>query len=75
MQPWIDNVSSVMMAWYLGNECGNAIADVRKSSFHSPRPTVFTSLVVFGKVNPSGKLPLTLPRRIEDTPSFAAFGK
>jgi beta-glucosidase len=26
--PWIDDVSSVIHAWYGGNECGNAIADV-----------------------------------------------
>jgi beta-glucosidase len=26
--------------------------------------------VVYGKVNPAGRLPLTLPLRIEDSPSF-----
>jgi beta-glucosidase len=26
--PWINNVASVLQCWYLGNETGNAIADV-----------------------------------------------
>ncbi|KIJ29147.1 glycoside hydrolase family 3 protein [Sphaerobolus stellatus SS14] len=55
--PWVDSVPALVHAWYLGNETGNAIADI-----------------LFGKVNPSGKLSLTFPRRLEDVPSYGHFG-
>ncbi|CAI6087209.1 unnamed protein product [Clonostachys chloroleuca] len=54
--PWIDRASSVVQAWFGGNECGNGIADV-----------------LFGKVNPAAKLPLTIPRRIADNPAALSF--
>jgi beta-glucosidase len=54
--PWADKVSSIVQAWYGGNETGNAIADV-----------------LYGDVNPSGKLPLSFPIRIEDNPAFLNY--
>ncbi|KZL64654.1 beta-glucosidase [Colletotrichum tofieldiae] len=30
--------------------------------------------VVFGRINPSGKLPMTFPARLEDNPAFLSFG-
>ncbi|HEX5690981.1 MAG TPA: glycoside hydrolase family 3 C-terminal domain-containing protein, partial [Roseiflexaceae bacterium] len=54
--PWIDKVAGVLQAWYPGQECGNAIADV-----------------LFGAVNPSGKLPQSFPVRLEDNPAFLNY--
>ena len=54
--PWIDRVPALLQAWYGGNECGNAIADV-----------------LFGDVNPSGKLPLSFPVRNKDNPAYLNF--
>ncbi len=50
--PWIENVASVVEAWYIGSEAGEAIADV-----------------LFGDVNPSGKLPFTFPLALADSPA------
>jgi len=55
--PWINSVNALLHTWYLGNETGNAIADV-----------------LFGKVNPSGKMSMTFPRRMEDVPSYLNYG-
>ena len=54
--PWLDSVASVLEAWYTGQECGNAIADV-----------------LFGDVNPSGKLSQTFPMRVEDNPAYINY--
>lgn len=54
--PWLDRVAGVIQAWYPGQECGNAIADV-----------------LFGDANPSGKLPQTFPRRLEDNPAYINY--
>lgn len=54
--PWINEVPSLVHAWYGGNETGNAIADV-----------------LFGDTNPSAKLPLSFPKRLQDNPAYLSY--
>ena len=56
MAPWIDRTSGVMMAWYQGQEGGDAIAEL-----------------ITGKVSPSGKLPFTIEKRLEDNPTYGNY--
>ena len=44
LMPWAGQVAGIVMAWYPGQENGNALAQV-----------------LFGDVNPSAKLPVTIP--------------
>ncbi|KAG2013345.1 cellulose-binding beta-glucosidase [Coprinopsis cinerea AmutBmut pab1-1] len=55
--PWANSASTILQAFYGGDDLGNALADV-----------------LFGVVNPSAKLPLTFPLRLEDVPSHGSFG-
>jgi len=48
-----DHANSLIEGWYLGEQGGNALADV-----------------LFGDVNPGGKLPLTVPRSVGQLPMF-----
>ncbi|WP_062076811.1 beta-glucosidase [Demequina globuliformis] len=49
--PWLEQASTVVWAWFPGQEAGHALADV-----------------LAGDVEPSGRLPWTLPARDEDVP-------
>lgn len=51
---WMDKVSSILMAYYPGQEGGTAIAEI-----------------LFGDVNPSGKLPFVLPFNESDLPQVS----
>ena len=48
-----EQADALVEGWYLGEQGGNAMADV-----------------LFGDVNPGGKLPVTIPRSVGQLPSF-----
>lgn len=50
---WEDNVDSILMAFYPGQEGGTAIAEI-----------------IYGDINPSGKLPYVVPQNEEDLPKI-----
>ncbi len=52
LMPWAGQVAAVLMAWYPGQENGNALARV-----------------LFGDVNPSAKLPVTIPASSNQVPT------
>ncbi|MFD2176858.1 beta-glucosidase family protein [Veronia pacifica] len=52
-EKWRQKVPAILMAWYAGEQGGNALADI-----------------LFGKVNPSAKLPCSFPRGNDDLPYF-----
>ncbi|HLP18382.1 MAG TPA: glycoside hydrolase family 3 C-terminal domain-containing protein [Bacteroidota bacterium] len=56
MTGWNNTVPAILEAWFGGQECGTAIADI-----------------LFGDVNPSGKLPATFPKSWQDCPAFGNY--
>ena len=50
--PWLNQVASVVDAWYPGQSSGTSLADV-----------------LFGKVDPSGHLPVTFPTSLSQVPA------
>ncbi|WP_158862069.1 glycoside hydrolase family 3 protein [Leifsonia sp. AG29] len=50
--PWLNQVKSVIEAWYPGDQQGTALAKL-----------------IYGDVNFTGKLPMTFPKSLADTPT------
>lgn len=53
---WLDNIPALIQAWYPGQECGNAVANI-----------------LFGRENPSGKLPVTFIKQWPDNPCYTNY--
>ncbi|MEP6833366.1 MAG: glycoside hydrolase family 3 N-terminal domain-containing protein [Gemmatimonas sp.] len=48
-----EKVPAIVECWYLGQECGHAVAEV-----------------LFGDLNPGGKMPISVPRTVGHLPAF-----
>ena len=48
-----EKADAILEGWYLGQETGNAVADI-----------------LFGRVNPGGKLPISIPRSVGQLPIY-----
>ena len=56
MASWIDSAKAVLLAWYPGQEGGQAIAEI-----------------ISGKISPSGRLPISIERKLEDNPTYGNY--
>ena len=56
MESWIDSAKAVLLAWYPGQEGGQAIAEI-----------------ISGKISPSGRLPISIERKLEDNPTYGSY--
>ena len=64
----LHNGSPVVMPWQ------NQVKGILEAYLGGQEIGAAEDNVLFGKVNPSGKLAETFPKRLEDTPAFLSFG-
>lgn len=53
---WMDSAKAILLAWYPGQEGGQAIAEI-----------------LTGKLSPSGRLPISIERKLEDNPTWGSY--
>ncbi len=56
MESWLDSAKAVLLAWYPGQQGGQAIAEI-----------------LSGKLSPSGHLPISIERKLEDNPTWGNY--
>ncbi|MBQ9138580.1 MAG: glycoside hydrolase family 3 C-terminal domain-containing protein [Alistipes sp.] len=56
MASWMDSAKAILLAWYPGQEGGQAIAEI-----------------ISGKISPSGRLPISIERKLEDNPTWGSY--
>lgn len=56
MESWLDSAKAVLLAWYPGQEGGQALAEI-----------------ISGKLSPSGHLPISIERKLEDNPTWGSY--
>lgn len=67
--PWADEVSTIVQAFFGGNEAVGLVDAIGVLT----RQGNAIGDVLFGKINPSGKLPLTFPKNDWDIPAHGHF--
>ena len=56
MESWLNSAKAILLAWYPGQEGGQAIAEI-----------------ISGKLSPSGHLPISIERKLEDNPTWGSY--